>query len=476
MHRRGVNSGLLSSVLVLIATSLCLLSCDVPLEEDKPPNILLIIADDLGWGDVGYHGSDIRTPHLDRLAQEGLELNRFYVAPICSPTRAGLLTGRYPERYGLRNNVVRPWLDFGLDTGEVTLPDLLADAGYANRALVGKWHLGHSRKAYHPLHRGYSYFYGHLNGAIDYFELTREGERDWHENFTPSPDTGYATDLIGGKALQLLRTYSQQDAPFFLQVAFNAPHSPIQARRSYLDQYGFDPAEPTFAKGRGRGNTMRQTYAAMVTHMDDEIGSMLSLLDSLKITDNTIVLFMSDNGAELRQGGSNGALKGAKLTEWEGGVRVPALIRWPGVIEPGHKSDQVVGYVDVLPTLLSLIEFNPEDEIAWDGMDMSAALSTRQVADRTLYLGNGALLQGQHKLVEEGERVGLTRMEVTEDHLFELTSDENESTNLVSVKSEKYMDMKRAIQSYKQIVPSVPRPDDARPPDFIVPKKWKVED
>ncbi|MEP0369027.1 MAG: sulfatase-like hydrolase/transferase [Cyclobacteriaceae bacterium] len=226
--------------LIIILALLVMFSCKKIHRNDTRPNILIIIADDLGWGDVGYHASDIRTPNIDQLAQEGIELNRFYVAPICSPTRAGLLTGRFPDRYGLRNNVVRPWLDFGLDTTEVTLPEMLAEAGYRNRGLVGKWHLGHSRRAYHPLNRGYSYFYGHLNGAIDYFTLKREGEKDWHENFLPSLDTGYATDLIGEKSLELIRSFADEDSPFFLQVAFNAPHSPLQATRQYLDQ-GFCP-------------------------------------------------------------------------------------------------------------------------------------------------------------------------------------------------------------------------------------------
>ncbi|MEL6556698.1 MAG: arylsulfatase [Bacteroidota bacterium] len=471
MARQKRNTVLVSTFVVIIS-SLLVLSCN-PTRKREKPNILLIIADDLGWGDVGYHNSDVKTPNLDRLASEGLELDRFYVTPICSPTRAGLLTGRYPDRFGLRNNVVRPWLDFGLDTTEVTLPELLADVGYNNRALVGKWHLGHFRKAYHPLSRGYNYFYGHLNGAIDYFGLKRDGEKDWHENFLPSDDVGYATNLIGKKALQLIRSYSKQDNPFFIQVAFNAPHSPLQATRKYLDQYGFDPQKPTFIKGRGRGNSKRQTYSAMVTHMDDEIGKMLNLMDSLGITENTIVLFMSDNGAELSKGGSNGNLRGAKLTEWEGGVRVPALIKWPGKINEGSTTEQVIGYVDIVPTLLGLMGESIPKSANIDGLDMSDCILGNKSIQRTLYLGNGALINQQYKLIEGGDKIGLTRMKIAEDHFFDVSTDQNEKDNLAPGMLDPYLKMKQEVKAFNEIKPSVPRPKDIKPENFKAPEKWK---
>ena len=147
------------------------------------PNIVIILADDLGWGDVGFHGSDIATPNLDKLAAKGIQLERFYTAPVSSPTRAGLMTGRYPSRFGIRKTVIPPWRDYGLDETEETIADMLGKEGYANRAIIGKWHLGHARQAYYPLNRGFTYFYGHLNGAIDYFTHTREDELDWHKNW-----------------------------------------------------------------------------------------------------------------------------------------------------------------------------------------------------------------------------------------------------------------------------------------------------
>lgn len=238
-------------------------------QNNNKPNIIIIVADDLGWGDVGYHNSDIKTPNLDYLSKEGIRLSRFYVAPVCSPTRAGLLTGRYPNRFGLRETVIPPWRDFGLGPPEELLPELLAKTGYANRALLGKWHLGHSKQEYYPLENGFTHFYGHLNGAIDYFTHKREGELDWHDDHESSYDQGHATDLLTRDAVKSIKQYAKQ-GPFFIYLAYNAPHGPLQATSEDLELYGYDPSKPAFSDkegygSRGRGNLPRQTYAAMVT-------------------------------------------------------------------------------------------------------------------------------------------------------------------------------------------------------------------
>ena len=169
-----------------------------------PPNIVLIVSDDQGWNDVGYHGSEVRTPHIDRLAREGVELDRFYACPVCTPTRAGLLTGRYAIRFGMQRAVNRPFLKTGIPASEVTLPETLADAGYVARAAIGKWHIGHYRRSHHPLSQGFTFFYGHYNGNIDYFTHHREGELDWHRDFEPSRDAGYSTDLIADEAAEFI--------------------------------------------------------------------------------------------------------------------------------------------------------------------------------------------------------------------------------------------------------------------------------
>jgi arylsulfatase B len=201
----------------------------------EKPNIVIILADDLGWGDVGFHGCDFRTPNLDKLANSGIEMTRFYTAPVSSPTRAGLMTGRYPSRFGIRKTVIPPWRDYGLDVQEQTLADLLGKNGYPNRAIIGKWHLGHGHQSQYPLNRGFTYFYGCLNGAIDYFTHERDGELDWHKNWESCYDKGYSTDLIAGEAANCIDKYSGKD-PFFLYVAFNAPHSPYMARQDDLDK------------------------------------------------------------------------------------------------------------------------------------------------------------------------------------------------------------------------------------------------
>ena len=340
-------------------TLLLLAATGARAQPQRQPNIIVIVADDLGWNDVGFHNPDIVSPHLNRLAQKGVELTRFYVASLCSPTRAGLLTGRYPDRFGIRNGVIRPNMIGGLPLGEKTLANVLAGAGYEKRAAFGKWHLGHSDVRYHPLQRGFTSFYGHYNGAIDYFTHYRDGALDWHRNYDVSRDTGYSVELIGREVASFIHTAGE--APFFAYVAFNGVHSPLQAREQDLLKNGYDPRQSRNAKGpggeygkRGKGNSQRQTFAAMVTGMDDAIGNILKALDEKGISDNTLIWFLCDNGGTPRFGGNNSPLRGAKSTEWEGGVRSATLVYWKGHLEGGRKSAAVTGFIDVLPTLAGI--------------------------------------------------------------------------------------------------------------------------
>lgn len=217
---------------IVLATVILLLGC-TPAEEageagaQRPPNVVLIVADDLGWRDVSFNGGDIATPHIDRIAAEGVRLDRFYVAPICSPTRAGLMTGRHPIRYGMMRGVVMGYHDYGLDPEATLIPEVLADAGYEQRGLVGKWHLGLSRSEYHPLERGFTRFVGHLGWGFDYFTHERYGEVDWFHDEESVDEPGYSTDLISEHAVRFVREHADGDAPFFLFVPYNAPHSPF---------------------------------------------------------------------------------------------------------------------------------------------------------------------------------------------------------------------------------------------------------
>ena len=268
--------------------------------EVAPPNIVIILADDLGWNAVGYHNPEIKTPNIDKLCKEGVELGNFYVSPMCSPTRAGLMTGRYPIRFGMARAVVPPWRNYGLDTDEVTIAEALAGAGYVNRGIFGKWHLGHQQKKWHPRSRGFTEFLGCYNGAIDYFSHLREGELDWHHNEQPCYDKGYTTTLIGKAAADFISRSAKSDKPYFCYVPFNAPHSPFQAPQEYIDRY-------SHIKGK-----TKQIYYAMITAMDDEIGRIVDAVEATGQSDNTLIWFFSDNGGVGNIRDNNKPLHGSK--------------------------------------------------------------------------------------------------------------------------------------------------------------------
>ncbi len=448
----------------------------------QKPHIVIIVADDLGWGDVGFHGSNIRTPNLDKLAGEGVVLDNFYTTPICSPTRAGLMTGRYPDRFGLRRNVIAPWLPFGVDTSEVFLSDMLARAGYTNRAALGKWHLGHARRMYLPLQRGFTHFYGAYNGAVDYFTHQREGELDWHRNEESAYDKGYTTDLITAEAVNCIQQYAGEQAPFFIYVAYNAPHGPLQAKEEDLKAYGFDPGKPLFNNrqgpgSKGRGNTKWQTYAAMVTSMDAGIGAILKALEEQGIADNTLVLFFSDNGAETAQGGSSGELRGAKFQEWEGGVRSPAVIRWPAGFGGGRKEGQVTGYIDIFPTIGDITGLTGQSGKPLDGISILPVLQGKtSLIPRDFYLGFGALIaDNRWKLVRSN--TGNPKMDHQEDLLFDIRSDPREQRDLKTQHPELHRELVQKVSVYDAIKPTVAVPPYGEGKDtFKAPREWKITD
>ena len=417
--------GLPAKLLGSETTNLTTRSSSALAHSQKPPHIVHIIADDLGWHDVGFHGSEIRTPNLDALADQSIVLDRFYVTPICSPTRAGLLTGRYPFRYGIWSGVVSPTKRHGLPPSEMTTPEYLARAGYERRAIFGKWHLGLSSTCFHPLNHGFTYFYGHYNGAIDYFSHERFGEVDWHRNDKTLDEPGYSTDLVAEEVASFIMSH-EGDQPFYMVVAFNAPHSPIQAPLDQLKRYKFDPTGPLapntdrkIAKREnaldygeeGKGNTVRQTYAAMVSSLDDNLGRILEAIEKRGIEEQTLVVFHSDNGGIPTHGGSNQPLRGNKFTTWEGGVRVVAMIRWPKVLAPA-RYEGVTAYVDVLPTLLAAAQMKVPSGL--DGINLLPALrGTSEPSDRTVLLGEKTVVSSRWKL-REGE-------------FFDLKADPNET-------------------------------------------------
>jgi len=277
------------------------------------PNILYILADDLGWKDVGFHGSGIKTPNLDALVAKGVKLEQFYAQPMCTPTRAAIMTGRYPMRYGLQTAVIPQGHTYGLAVDEWLLPQALKDAGYQT-AIIGKWHLGHADRKFWPLQRGFDYQDGPLIGEIDYFSHKVDGKVDWYRNNEVVEEEGYSTTLLGNDAVRLIQEHDP-NIPLFLYLAFNAVHTPFQAPQNYREQY------------KNIEDPSRRAYAASATAMDEQIGRVIAALEQKKMLDNTLVFFQSDNG------GTRDPLFAGAITDMSKGCsagRQRTLSRWQG--------------------------------------------------------------------------------------------------------------------------------------------------
>jgi len=370
---------------------------------EAKPNILYIVADDLGWKDVGFHGSDIKTPNIDRLARTGARLEHFYAQPMCTPTRACLMTGRYPFRYGLQTAVIPSGHTYGLPTDEWLLPQALHEAGYVT-AIIGKWHLGHADRKYWPRQRGFDYQYGALIGEIDYFTHEQHGVTDWYRNNEPLKEEGYSTTLIGNDAVKFINEH-RGGKPFYLYLTFNAPHTPYQAPQEYLNQYK-TIADPS-----------RRAYAASITAMDDQIGRVLAALDKNKMRETTLVAFQSDNGGtrDARFAGegdmskikipcNNGPYRDGKGSLYEGGTRVIALANWPGHIKAGTVVDQLIHVVDMYPTLVGVGGAALDKSKPLDGLNVWPTISEGQPSPRTEIVYNvepfrAGIRQGDWKLV-----------------------------------------------------------------------------
>ena len=435
---------------------------------DDLPNIVIIVADDLGWADVEYHGSPIATPNIDRLAAEGVRLENFHVAPLCSPTRAGLMTGRWPIRYGMGESVITPWRKWGLSLQEETLADMLSRAGYEQRAAVGKWHLGHFRKAYLPQSRGFTSFYGHYNGAFDYFTHKREGELDWHRNEKTSDDKGYSTDLIGDEAVRVIQR--SKNKPFFLYVPFNAPHDPMQAKAQDLEKYA----------DNGRD---RQAYCAMVDCMDQAIGRILKALKDAKVEDDTFVLFFSDNGG-ITQWADNSPLRAGKGTVYEGGIRTPAIVRWPNVLQGGRVFQELTGYIDVFPTLMQVAGYSGKTANPLDGIGILDALrdgTKLPVRSWFSYIAQGkpdrmSVIRGGWKLVANNGSVldfG-AKSQRPELELFQIARDPAELNNVADENPVVIRDLYLQLREHRELkIDGIPDFLDGRD-GFKAPKDWKI--
>lgn len=430
------------------------------------PNIIYLLADDLGYRDVGWRGGEIQTPNLDALAKTGARLETFYVQPVCSPTRAALLTGRYPFRYGLQVGVVRPWAQYGLPLEERTLPAALKDAGYAT-AICGKWHLGHFQPDYLPTRRGFDRQYGHYNGALDYFTHIRDGGFDWHRDDKVCRDEGYTTELVGREAAAIVKEFGKQQ-PFFLYVPFNAPHGPYQP-----------PKNPRVAYENLAGN--RRNFAQMVTALDDAVGQIIAALDEQGLRENTLILFSSDNGG-VNPGrvADNTPLRAGKGTLYEGGVRAPAFAVWPGRIASATIHEPV-HMVDWFPTLLKLAGAKSEQPLPLDGRDVWSVITEGAKTPHEEFVFNitassSALRRGDWKLVvnggrgvdedaDEADKPGPGKAE-----LFNVVEDLSERTDRKAEQPEIVADLQRRLAEYARV--AAPSPQRPAPKGFRAPQVW----
>lgn len=408
-----------------------------PAADPAKPNVLVIVGDDMGYADVGVQGcKDVPTPHLDALARSGVRFTSGYVSgPYCSPTRAGLLTGRYQTRFGHEfNPAAGP--NLGLPLTETTMADRFRALGYRT-ALVGKWHLGNAPDR-HPQKRGFDEFFGFLGGAHDYFNP--QGVLRGTE---PSGDTAYRTDAFAREAVAFLDR--NRDKPFFLYLAFNAVHTPMQAD------------DPRLKKFASIADPKRRTYAAMMSAMDDAVGAVLKKLDDAKLRDRTLVAFLSDNGGPTMRGTTvnasvNAPLRGSKRTTLEGGVRVPFFLSWPGTIPAGVTDDRPVIQLDLLPTALAAAGAGPKPEWKLEGVNLLPYLTGKNsgAPHDALYWRFGsqmAVRKGDWKLVKY-DRAAEGGTGVSPTKLFNLKDDVGEAADLAAKHPDKVRELQAAWDAW----------------------------
>ena len=413
--------------LVFILCIICAAAFISPSAQAKPagqkPNVVVIITDDVGYGDIGSYGApDIKTPNIDSLARDGVRFTDFYAnGPLCTPTRAALISGRYQQRVNLERPLggINSSGGMGLAATGRSLPQLLSNNGYAT-ALIGKWHLGY-KPEHSPNAHGFDYFFGFKSGYIDYYTHTAgDGQPDLFENAAPVAVPGYMTDLITERSIKFIRQQAQQ--PFFLEVAYNAGHWPYQP-----------PGQPSKARDNARhlmaydeNTSTRADYVAMIERADQGIGQILNVIDELGLTQNTLVIFTNDNGGEWLS--RNAPLFHYKWTLWEGGIRVPTILRWPARIPAGQVSDQVGITMDLTASILAVTNTRVPRNADLEGVNLIPILAGQAAKlERTLFwrtaVGNQyqrAVRSGNWKLLLDGYAA----------MLFDLTTDTGERNDL----------------------------------------------
>ena len=428
------------------------------------PNILIILADDLGWNDVSYHGSEIKTPNIDKLISSGVELDRFYVQPTCSPTRAELMTGKSAMRLGITRPISKNQ-KLGLGLEEKILPQYLKELNYSTY-LLGKWHLGSYIPEYFPTRRGFDYFYGYLTGGIGYWDHTHGGGHDWQRNEVGLREDGYATQLIKNDTLRIIDNHDFTN-PIFLNVNFGAPHLPNEAPEESVLKFSYIEDET------------RRLHAAMISEMDNAIGEIIAALEKENVLKDTIVIFASDNGGLTQDvklnpsflaipkkigvcdtknkfgikifqficenysgGSSNKPLPEGKMSVSEGGIRVPAAIWWPDKLEYS-KSENFITMMDVLPTILDLINY--ENEIDVDGKSRVNSLVDIDNTESSKYVVTNiindkyAVIDMPYKLITSSDG----------DELFNILKDPIERLNIAEENQEIVLELKNTLSQWQ---------------------------
>ena len=410
--------------------------------QAKTPNLIVIMADDLGYNDVGFNGSkQIPTPNIDRIAANGVKCTAAYTSySVCGPSRAGFITGRYGQRFGFERNPQHRQDDpnMGLPLDERTIAEALKPAGYTS-GIIGKWHLG-AHETNHPLNRGFEYFYGHLGGGHRYFpeDLTIAGhgknETDSYltkilENHKMVETKKYLTDEFSDKAVEFVQANKMN--PFFLFLSYNAPHSPMQATEKYLSRF-------TDVK-----DTKRRTYCAMVSAVDDGVGLLLDKLDKLNLAEDTIVFFLSDNGGpEKNNASDNGILKGQKSDIWEGGFRVPYAVQWKGHLPAGVDYENPVHSLDIMATIAELAQAPNDTDRPLDGVNLVPYLTGKNPGKPhdTIYLRK---FDEQRFAVRHGDYKLVLHNEGWKPQLYNLKKDIGETKNIAASMPEKVQEIDR---------------------------------
>ena len=461
----------------------------------KKPNVIIILVDDLGWADISLRGAPFKTPNIDSLFKEGVSLNRFYTTPICSPTRAALMTGRDPLKLGVAYSVIMPWMNNGIHPDEHFMPESFQMNGYQT-AMFGKWHLGHSQEIFHPNQRGFDDFYGHLHTEVGYFPpFSNQGGIDFQKNGVTINDQGYSTFLLAREASNWINS-RDKEKPFFMYVPFLAPHTPLEAPDNLIEKYKTleDTRKPTRNIAADRTREVSKTllpsarplYAAVVDALDQAIGEILLTIEEAGIEEETIILFSSDNGGATYGGGGadNFPLRGGKGDTFEGSIRVVAALKWKGKIQAGGSLDQIMTVMDVFPTLSSASGINMKNTKMIDGRNMWPAIIEQKdipLKEDIYFVSeipnyghfHTTVFNKKWKLVQS---ISSSLLEIkVENKLFDIANDPYEYQDLASQEPNLVQEMAEKIRNWRALHPIAgTRTLLVPPPGWRAPKDWST--